>query len=90
MSKITEVMYEKVNEDVYSKEDVGNFYWFHNIVSIDPNSFESYENYKLKHLETRNKLIEDNIPYNKTPLLNTAFFAISTIDDQPIIVVDIQ
>ena len=32
MSKIKEVLYEEIDDSIYTKNDVANFYWYYNAI----------------------------------------------------------
>lgn len=92
MSKIKEVLYEEINDSIYTKNDVANFYWYYNIMPLDTNLqfMEEHETYRTHHINTRNKIISDNIEYNKTPVINSAVFGISVITDKPVLIVEVK
>jgi len=92
MSKIKEVLYEEIDDSIYTKNDVANFYWYYNLMPIDTNLqfMEEHEKYRTHHINTRNKIISDNIEYNKTPVINSAVFGISVITDKPVLIVEVK
>lgn len=89
MSNIKEVLYEEIDENIYSKDDIGDFYWYKNVMELHENFFKEYEEYQLHHINTRNKIISQ-IKGNETVLMNTSIFGISVINDKPILIVEVK
>lgn len=92
MSNIKEVLYEEIPENIYTKEQAGEFYFHINAVNIDKLFHNGYEEYERENISVRNKVIKEALmreSIDTHPKLNTAIFGISAILNKPIIVVEI-
>lgn len=92
MSNIKEVLYEEIPENIYTKEQAGEFYFHINTVNIDKMFCNGYEEYERENISVRNKVIKEALmreSIDAHPKLNTTIFGISAILNKPIIVVEI-
>ena len=56
MGQISTILYEYAAG--YTKEDCAKEYWFQNM--LDKNSFDEFEEYKIKQRKVRDKIIREN------------------------------
>jgi hypothetical protein len=56
MGKIKEVLYEEIDESIYSNKDASEFQFLYNM--MDSGYMNEYEEFEKRQLEVRNKILK--------------------------------
>ena len=59
MGKISEVVYEEINPEEYSKEDIGEYYYLFNMLDSSSSIYYEVEKYNSNKIELRNKIVKN-------------------------------
>ena len=90
MGKISEVVYEEINPEEYSKEDIGEYYYLFNMLDASSSIYYEVEKYNSNKIELRNKIvknIKDKFNGNISP--RSSIFGFSSIKDKAIMIVNV-
>lgn len=88
MGKISEVYYERIDESDCDPMIVNASYFFYNLIGVHDMFDRGYEDNEMKILNTRNRLTGRAINDNKSLDVHSALFGLSSIHDQPILVIE--
>lgn len=92
MGKITEVLYKEIPEKEFSTKDAAEFFFYHNLLGVDPMFIDGYEKYESNQIHVRNNIIGDAIRselMNKHPKVNSAIIGVSSVKNKAVLITEI-
>ena len=88
MGKITDVYYTEVDR---KKEEAGEYYFYHNLLSVDPFFHQKYEELERQQIDLRNMLIRKAIVNRVIPehtMHNNAILGISPLRNRTVLIIE--
>ncbi len=88
---ITEVLYKEIDPKVCDPIQVGEFYYYYNLLGMNNDIDHGYEDHERKQLNIRNSIIKEIIQNNETPshpIVNSTILGLSSLRDNAILVVE--
>lgn len=90
MGKIHGVIYRKIDPEVYSPEEASQYYFYINLLDVDSRFNQEFEEYQLRQILVRNRIISEAVKEEeKVPILGSAIFGISSVNNRAIVIVDV-
>lgn len=91
MGKISDVHYHEIDEKECSLKEAADFYFYYNLIGVDPSIISEYENYEEMQINLKNKILGkafNNNEIPRHPRLNTSLLGISSLKGKPILVTE--
>ena len=91
MGNIKEVFYDEIDPSICSTTESGEFYFYYNLLGIDPIFQSGYEEHEMKQTKLRNRTIKhaiDNGDLPKHPNLRRTIFGISSLKNKLVMVAE--
>lgn len=92
MGKISEVLYCEIDPDKCSVLKASEYYYYLNLIGVDPRIHPEYEVYELGQMNLRNGVIGDYIRKNNLnihPKMNTCIFGVSSLRQRAVVIAEI-
>lgn len=88
MGKISKVLYKEIDPKKYDVDDVGEFYFHHNLIGLSDDSTADYENYQMKQHQMKQQLIREMDENEKIKARHPTTIGISTMKNRAILLID--
>lgn len=87
MGKITKVIYQVIDPEVYSGYTLGEYYFYFNMLGLDPKIDKEYIEYEETQMNMRNKILGDII--NETGIhtkIDKTIFGLSSMKQKAVVI----
>ncbi len=91
MGKISEVFYKEIDPKICDEKEASSFYYHYNLLGLNEKIDEEYEQYEMKQMEIKNKIIGDCLKqgeFPRYPNISSTIFGISSMKNRTILIME--